>query len=70
MCQQWLCPDELLTVDVDHGAEQSPRTALSVHVQHPQDLQEPDPSHCGGCGQGAIVTRDQDENRGRDNNKI
>ena len=26
--------DELLAVDVDHGAQQSPGAALSIHVQH------------------------------------
>jgi len=30
-----------LSVNVDDGAEQSPRAALSVDVQHAQNLQEP-----------------------------
>ena len=27
--------DEFLTVDVDHGAQEAPGAALSVHMQHP-----------------------------------
>lgn len=31
-----------LAVDEDHGAQQPPGAALTVHVQHPQDLEEAD----------------------------
>ena len=62
--------DQLLSVDVDHGPQQPPRAPLPVHVQHPQNLQEPDASHCRGCRHGTIITSDQDKNRGRDDNEI
>ena len=41
--------DELLSVKVNHGAQQSPGSSLSVNVKHPQDLEESDTAHCGGC---------------------
>jgi len=33
-----------LSVAVDDGAEKSPRAALTINVQHAQDLQEPHPA--------------------------
>ena len=34
--------DQLLAVNEDDGAEEAPGAGLTVHVQHPQDLKEPD----------------------------
>lgn len=38
----WTLRSAHLSVNEDNGAEQAPRAALSVHVQHAQDLQEAD----------------------------
>jgi len=44
-----------LSVNVHNGAEKSPRSALSVDVQHAQNLQEPN----------ASATQNADENRSK-----
>ena len=78
--------DEFLTVDVDHGAQEAPGAALSVHMQHPgmiliissiyqffsepEDLEEPDSPHSGGCGHVAVIAGDQDKDGGRHHHEV
>lgn len=49
-----------LSVNEDDRAQESPGTALSVHVQHAQDLQEPDASDGRGGNHLTVVANDED----------
>ena len=53
--------DELLPVGVDHGTEEFPRPAPSVHADHAENLEEPETTESGSCINSTSKTREDDK---------
>ena len=61
--------EELLPVGVDHGAEEFPGAAPSVHPDHAEDLEEPEAPE-GGGGVHLVPVAREDDHRGRDGHDV
>ena len=57
-------------MDEDDGSEESPGSALPVHVKHPQDLEESDSADGGGGKHLTVRTHRQDHDGSRHDDEI